>query len=948
MKPIVILVLLLCLSTTVVFGQVKIGDNPQSIDASSVLELESTSKVLVITRVTTSQMDGITPQRGGMVYNTDTECIHYFDGTQWINLCDAVRFTITNEPIVNQRSTISITEATNSYNLEIEPGSIRSVHIATAGINGTNIQNNSIGPDKLGADAVGAEELADGAVGSSNIRDQSITTFDLASDDPNQVLITDEFGVVQWDNASNLTIEVALDIAENTMDIADHIFEDADTVVGNESLASAIIDGDELVLNESNNETRVDLSGFNDAGTDDQNIVGGEVTGNQLRIDIEGGNSGTIDVSSLTGTGTDNQTLDLATNNILSITRGNNVNLVGYLDNTDEQELTIVGTRISLTDGGFVDLPAGTADTDEQQLTIAGTRISLTDGGFVDLPAGTVDTDEQDLTIAGTTLNITNGVGVDLTPILGDVNTDNQNLGLAGNTLTISGGTGVDLTPILGGVNTDEQNLSLVGNTLNITDGTSVDLAPILGEADTDEQNLSLAGNTLNITNGTGVDLTPILGGVNTDEQNLSLTGNTLNITNGTGVDFNSILNLTNILTVGSSAGDTTINNLADPSLPQDAATKSYVDATVVAAGGGVPTDELNQTFEVNGLNLELTDALGTLQVPLNQINTDNQDIATDGTAGNISIDNGSAIAINIDDADANPINEIQPVISSDGTVIIAANGIGFDLSVPGSTDNQDIATDGTAGNISIDNGSAIAINIDDADANPINEIQPVISSDGTVIIAANGIGFDLSVAEISGGASGNIAANSITQGDIGPGSIGPNEIQSDAVSSDEIEDGTVLNVDIGAGIDGTKIIPDFGTQNIITTGGLSVGDDILLNGNAVVPDYVFQKYFTGASIIKDNYQFQSLKEIEAFVKRNHHLPGIQSAAAIKEQGFWDLGEASRINLEKIEELFLHTIEQEQKINELQQTNETMATEVELLKVQLEEIKKMVLTKDNH
>jgi peptidoglycan hydrolase CwlO-like protein len=80
-------------------------------------------------------------------------------------------------------------------------------------------------------------------------------------------------------------------------------------------------------------------------------------------------------------------------------------------------------------------------------------------------------------------------------------------------------------------------------------------------------------------------------------------------------------------------------------------------------------------------------------------------------------------------------------------------------------------------------------------------------------------------------------------------------------------------------------------------------------------------------------------------VKKNNHLPGIKSAAAIKEQGFWDLGEASRLNLEKIEELFLHTIEQEKKIKELKSSNKNMASEVEALKAQMEEIKKLLLEK---
>ena len=111
------------------------------------------------------------------------------------------------------------------------------------------------------------------------------------------------------------------------------------------------------------------------------------------------------------------------------------------------------------------------------------------------------------------------------------------------------------------------------------------------------------------------------------------------------------------------------------------------------------------------------------------------------------------------------------------------------------------------------------------------------------------------------------------------------------------------------------------------------------------IPDYVFQKYFIGKSKLNPNYQFSNLSFIENFIKSNHHLPGVKSAATIKEQGFWDLGEASIINLEKIEELFLHTIEQEKKIKALESANENMSNEMESLKAQLAEIKKMVLEK---
>ena len=73
------------------------------------------------------------------------------------------------------------------------------------------------------------------------------------------------------------------------------------------------------------------------------------------------------------------------------------------------------------------------------------------------------------------------------------------------------------------------------------------------------------------------------------------------------------------------------------------------------------------------------------------------------------------------------------------------------------------------------------------------------------------------------------------------------------------------------------------------------------------VPDYVFA----------DDYKLQSLNELEEFVKTNNHLPSIPSAKEMSEKG-QDLGNMQLKLLEKIEELLLHTISQEKKIEALQ------------------------------
>jgi|GEM_PF-2770618 len=80
---------LLLITSLSSFAQVKIGNDVSTIHDSSLLELESATKVLVLTRVRNSEMLGITPLDGALVYNTDTKCVYSFNGVLWQNLCDS-------------------------------------------------------------------------------------------------------------------------------------------------------------------------------------------------------------------------------------------------------------------------------------------------------------------------------------------------------------------------------------------------------------------------------------------------------------------------------------------------------------------------------------------------------------------------------------------------------------------------------------------------------------------------------------------------------------------------------------------------------------------------------------------------------------------------------------------------------------------------------------------
>lgn len=81
---------------------------------------------------------------------------------------------------------------------------------------------------------------------------------------------------------------------------------------------------------------------------------------------------------------------------------------------------------------------------------------------------------------------------------------------------------------------------------------------------------------------------------------------------------------------------------------------------------------------------------------------------------------------------------------------------------------------------------------------------------------------------------------------------------------------------------------------------------EVRVKANINVPDYVFDP----------GYNLPSLEETAAYIRANRHLPEIPSAAEVEENGL-NLGEMNLRLLKKIEELTLHTINQDQEIKDL-------------------------------
>ncbi|GAA4163216.1 hypothetical protein GCM10022217_31920 [Chryseobacterium ginsenosidimutans] len=94
--------------------------------------------------------------------------------------------------------------------------------------------------------------------------------------------------------------------------------------------------------------------------------------------------------------------------------------------------------------------------------------------------------------------------------------------------------------------------------------------------------------------------------------------------------------------------------------------------------------------------------------------------------------------------------------------------------------------------------------------------------------------------------------------------------------------------------------------------------------------DYVFQKYYSGNSILKPEYTMPTLEDVEKFTKENNHLPNVPSAKEIQEKGL-NVGEMSNLLLQKIEELTLYTIEQNKAIKEQNETIREQQKRIEAL-----------------
>jgi len=103
---------------------------------------------------------------------------------------------------------------------------------------------------------------------------------------------------------------------------------------------------------------------------------------------------------------------------------------------------------------------------------------------------------------------------------------------------------------------------------------------------------------------------------------------------------------------------------------------------------------------------------------------------------------------------------------------------------------------------------------------------------------------------------------------------------------------------------------------DVRVSGGSFIDDGTTLN----VPDYVFEA----------DYALTPLPELKEYIAREKHLPNVPSAAEIKANGL-KLGQFQLALLEKVEELTLHTIAQNEEIESLRSRNAELDARLDAL-----------------
>lgn len=272
---------------------------------------------------------------------------------------------------------------------------------------------------------------------------------------------------------------------------------------------------------------------------------------------------------------------------------------------------------------------------------------------------------------------------------------------------------------------------------------------------------------------------------------------------------------------------------------------------------------------------------------------------STDPTSGALTVTGGAGVSENL---------------NVGANLDVAGNGtVDLDLTVGGdaSVESGTPSTDPTSGALTVTGGAGISENLH-------------VGAD--LDVAGNGtVDLDLTVSGDASVESGTSSTDPTTGALTVTGGAGISENLHVGADLDVVGNATVSGT---AHVSGVTTIgtmnspPNVGGENtsgyhLFVAGGIATEEVVVNTGWA---DFVFE----------NGYPIQSLEETEAYIQENGHLPGIPSAKEIEQNGLPLATNAVNQQI-KIEELFLHVIEMNKQLQQLQQENEQLKARLDEL-----------------
>jgi hypothetical protein len=386
-----------------------------------------------------------------------------------------------------------------------------------------------------------------------------------------------------------------------------------------------------------------------------------------------------------------------------------------------------------------------------------------------------------------------------------------------------------------------------------------------------------------------------------------------------------------NLMSSSANIMTTNVNNiLASAPIVNSISNTINTSNQLITTVNGVASAPVNlparspQTLSQSGNVITLSNGGGSFTLPtFTDTDTDAQSLALSGNV--LSISNGNSVTL--------PAQSPQ-TLSQSGNVVTLSNG-GGSFTLPSFTDTDAQSLTLTGNVLSISNGNSVTL--------PPNTPQTLSQSGNTITLSNGGGSFNLPTTSVVAGTNVTVTGTGTTAN---PFTVSANDTslyanngiinQSTTVSGNRVVDMNNSNIWFSTAnstsngkiyLGSTAVYPNAtGNYRLFVEGGiLTEKVKVALRSSANWADYVFA----------NDYKLMPLNEVEAFVKTNKHLPGIDSAEQLAKDGI-DVAQMQSKQMEKIEELTLYIIDQDKKIAEQAKALEKNSKELEALKLQIQ------------